>query len=109
MSRKTNRMYSFSVPNAVTDLLVYTKNESSASLRWKPPYPPTGVLEKYKIECYNAHSNRIKDFKMTSCKVWPDFHCATVSNLERGVIYTFKVRNLHLLELVVFKLFLMLR
>jgi hypothetical protein len=28
---------------------------------------------------------------MTSCKVWPDFHCATVSNLERGVIYTFKV------------------
>ncbi|KAH0808960.1 hypothetical protein GEV33_013831 [Tenebrio molitor] len=57
------------VPNAVTDLLVYTKNESSASLRWKPPYPPTGVLQKYKIEYYNAHSNRIKDFKMTSCKI----------------------------------------
>jgi hypothetical protein len=109
MSRKTNRMYSFSVPNAVTDLLVYTKNESSASLRWKPPYPPTGVLEKYKIEYHNKHSNRIKNLNMMSCKVWPDFHCVTVSNLERGVTYIFIVRNSKLLEVLVLKLLLMYR
>jgi hypothetical protein len=79
-------------PYAVTDLLVYTKNKSSASLRWKPPYPPTGILETYQIEHYCTHSDRhIKEFKMTSCKLWPDFHCVTVSNLKSGREYTFKV------------------
>jgi hypothetical protein len=105
MSRKTNRMYSFSVPNAVTDLLVYTKNESSASLRWKPPYPPTGVLEKYKIDCQNGYyfvDKHINEFEMTSCKLWPDFHCVTVSNLKSGVGYTCNVCNLKLLEEVVY-------
>jgi hypothetical protein len=46
---------------------------------------------------------------MTSCKLWPDFHCATVANLERDVEYTFEVRNLKLLEVVVLKLLLMYR
>jgi hypothetical protein len=96
----------------VTDLQVYTKNESSVSLRWKPPYPPTGVLEKYKIDHYynNTDSDTyVKELKMTSCKLWPDFHCATMSNLESDVEYTFKVRNLKLLEVVVLTLLLMYR
>jgi hypothetical protein len=96
----------------VTDLQVYTKNESSVSLRWKPPYPPTGVLEKYQIKYYNNWNSYLygKELKMTSCKLWPDFHCATVANyLERGEGYTFEVGNLKLLEVVVLKLLLMYR
>jgi hypothetical protein len=97
----------------VTDLQVYTKNESSTSLRWKPPYPPTGILQKYQIEYqkekkFNGKRNK-KEFEMTSCKLWPDFHCVTVANLEPGVGYTFEVRNLKLLEAVVLKLLLMYR
>jgi hypothetical protein len=100
-------MYSFSVPNAGTDLVVYTKNETSASLRWKPPYPPSGVLEKYNINY--RHDGHINKLKVTSCKLWPDFHCVTVSNLESDVEYRFKVRNLNLSEVVVLKLLLMYR
>jgi hypothetical protein len=82
------------IPNTVNDLLIYTKNESSVSLRWKPPYPPTGVLQKYKIEYQQEYLIRSRDkngFEMTSCTLWPDFHCITVCDLERGVEYTFKV------------------
>jgi hypothetical protein len=82
------------LPNAVTELMVYTKNESSASLRWKPPFPPTGVLQKYKIVYEKKSSYElgyINEFEITSCKLWPNFHCATVYNLERGVEYKFEV------------------
>jgi hypothetical protein len=92
-------------------LLIYTKNESSVSLRWKPPYPPTGVLQKYKIEYQQEYLIRSRDkngFEMTSCKLWPDFQCITVCDLERRVEYTFKVRNLKLLEVVVSKLLLLM-
>ncbi|XP_068897747.1 receptor-type tyrosine-protein phosphatase U-like isoform X5 [Tenebrio molitor] len=84
------------VPNAVSDLLVYTKNESSASLRWKPPDPPNGLLQKYQIKYDNAYLNEHrskKEFETTSCKLWSDFHCVTVSNLQRGVKYTFQVNG----------------
>jgi hypothetical protein len=96
----------------VTDLQVYTKNESSVSLRWKPPYPPTGVLEKYQIEydkLYFHGNSYKKEFEIMTCKLWSDFHCVTVSDLERRVEYRFKVRNLKLLEVVVLKLLLMYR
>jgi hypothetical protein len=95
----------------VTDLQVYTKNERSVSLRWKPPYPPTGVLEKYKIEFQIVFWKiyRHKELEITSCKLWPDFHCATVANLERDKEYTFEVRNLKLLKVAVLKLLLMYR
>ncbi|XP_068893062.1 receptor-type tyrosine-protein phosphatase kappa-like isoform X6 [Tenebrio molitor] len=80
------------IPSVVTDLQVYTKNESSVSLRWKPPYPPTGVLEKYQIEFETVFRKVYEnELRITSCKLWPDFHCATVTNLERRVGYTFKV------------------
>jgi hypothetical protein len=61
---------------------------------WKPPYPPTGVLQKYKIEYQQEYLIRSRDkngFEMTSCKLWPDFQCITVCDLEGRVEYTFKV------------------
>jgi hypothetical protein len=83
-------MYSFSVPNAVTDLLVYTKNESSASLRWKPPYPPRGVLEKYNINYrHNKHSNRIKNLNSDVLQSMAGF------SLCHGVKFG-KWRNIHI-------------
>jgi hypothetical protein len=87
----------------VIDLQVYTKSESSASLRWKPPYPPTGVLQKYQIEYDKGYLNETRyknEFEMTSCNV---------SNLKSRAKYTFEVRNLNLLEVVILKLLLMYR
>jgi hypothetical protein len=84
----------------VIDLQVYTKSESSVSLRWKPPYPPTGVLQKYQIEYDKGYLNETRyknEFEMMSCKLWSDFHCVTVSNLKSRAKYTFEVRNLNLL------------
>lgn len=96
--RKQKLICSFSVPNGVSDLLVYTKNESSVSLRWKPPYPPTGILERYKINYYAGRSlyKKIAEFGITPCRLWPDLHCVTLSNLESNEEYSFLVRIMSL-------------
>jgi hypothetical protein len=36
-------------PNVVRDIRIFSKNETSISIRWMPPYPPTGKLDLYKV------------------------------------------------------------
>jgi hypothetical protein len=36
-------------PNVVRYLRIFSKNYSSISIRWMPPYPPTGKLDLYKV------------------------------------------------------------
>ncbi|CAG9858143.1 unnamed protein product [Phyllotreta striolata] len=79
-------------PHSITHLSVYSKNRTSISLRWIPPYPPTGVLKEYKIVyIYSEHKVHyiqiypIKDIIRASeatCKLWKEFHCATITNDE---------------------------
>ncbi|XP_064211634.1 receptor-type tyrosine-protein phosphatase kappa isoform X2 [Tribolium castaneum] len=80
-----------SKPFKIRDLLVYSKNGSSVSLRWRPPYPPTGDLKEYRInDNYRSYSETLKR-EMTECKLWPEFHCVDVTNLNSNKQYTFEV------------------
>ncbi|XP_063908361.1 receptor-type tyrosine-protein phosphatase T-like isoform X4 [Zophobas morio] len=82
-----------SVPRVVTDLLVYTKNASSVSLRWKPPYPPTGILKDYTIN-YSSYRKKINQetvVPITPCTLWSELHCATLSDLPFDAYLTFKI------------------
>jgi hypothetical protein len=78
-------------PLSVKDVQVYSKNESSISLRWKPPYPPTGILRRYKISFSNSSE---KDIFVTDspCKLWSDYQCFTLSKLDEMKNYTVTIQ-----------------
>ncbi|KAJ3647841.1 hypothetical protein Zmor_019698 [Zophobas morio] len=79
------------VSKSVSNLLVYTKNASSVSLRWKPPYPPTGVLKNYKINCTSYRKEVVEETQIRRCKLWPELHCATLNGLPPNAYLTIKV------------------
>ncbi|CAG9859659.1 unnamed protein product [Phyllotreta striolata] len=103
---KTNWLFSDSFnftsnptsPGSVTQLSVYSKNDSSISLRWKKPYPPTGVLKEYKIDYYYyyfsiKYTNRIiLRASEATCNLWKEFHCATITKeVYNNYVYHIKV------------------
>jgi hypothetical protein len=83
-----------SIANEVRELLVYSKNESSISLRWRDPYPPTGVLLLYNIRYFSKNSARITtNVTDAPCKLWPTHQCFTISNLKRNQSYDVEIRG----------------
>jgi hypothetical protein len=83
-----------SIANEVRELLVYSKNESSISLRWRDPYPPTGVLLLYNIRYFSKNSARITtNVTDVPCKLWPTHQCFTISNLKRNQSYDVEIRG----------------
>jgi hypothetical protein len=64
VTQKQKFQTNFSVANEVRELLVYSKSESSISLRWREPYPPTGVLVLYNIR-YHYKSSSGSYIKLT--------------------------------------------
>jgi hypothetical protein len=85
-------------PNVVRDLRIFSKNESSISIRWMPPYPPTGKLDVYKVTYVEVDNNNNKGemetFKDLPCTLWPEYQCFTLSQLEKMKKYSIKVRFL---------------
>ncbi|XP_063907960.1 uncharacterized protein LOC135126088 isoform X2 [Zophobas morio] len=79
------------VSKSVSNLLVYTKNASSVSLRWKPPYPPTGVLKNYKINYFIYRKKVEEEMQIRRCRLWPELHCAILNDLPSNVDLTIKV------------------
>ncbi|XP_063907949.1 uncharacterized protein LOC135126082 isoform X2 [Zophobas morio] len=79
------------VSKSVSNLLVYTKNASSVSLRWKPPYPPTGVLKNYKINYFSYRKKVEEEVQIRRCKLWPELHCAILNDLPSNADLTIKV------------------
>lgn len=78
----------FLVPNKINAIGVTSKDEKSISLRWKPPFPPTGILRQYKIT-YTDHE---LETNITQCKLWRDYHCSTISkDLNEDTEYTIEV------------------
>lgn len=86
----------FADPKAVRDLLVYSKNETSVSLRWLPPYPPYGVLRSYLVTYSYKYIFRTftseKELPVNHCDLWSGYHCADLQSLEEGYEYTITVR-----------------
>jgi hypothetical protein len=97
---KTVRSKSFQTlsepPYVVNDLTIFSKNESSISIRWKPPYPPTGKLDLYKVTYKEVHNNYNKEemrtIKYLPCTLWPKYQCITLSQLEKRKDYSIEVR-----------------
>ncbi|KAG5861505.1 Fibronectin type III superfamily, partial [Gonioctena quinquepunctata] len=71
-------------PNKISELEAYSKDLEWISLRWKAPYPPTGILENYDIlyETENSYKSYkyCKTVKPEACKLWPDYHCANLTS-----------------------------
>nr|XP_023011994.1 receptor-type tyrosine-protein phosphatase F-like [Leptinotarsa decemlineata] len=83
-----------SVPNSISQLEAISKDESSISLRWKEPYPPTGVLKRYLIEYayYSYEYNYQESVSLKPCPLWKDYHCGNVTkNLHWKYTYTIRV------------------
>jgi hypothetical protein len=99
---KTVRSKSFQTlsepPNVARDLRIFSKNENSISIRWMPPYPPTGKLDLYKVTYEEVDNNNNKGemetFKDLPCTLWPEYQCITLSQLEKMKKYVIKVRFL---------------
>jgi hypothetical protein len=84
-------------PNVVRDLRIFSKNENSISIRWMPPYPPTGNLDLYKVtykEVDNNNKEEMETLKDLPCTLWPEYQCFTLSKLEKRKNYSIKVRFL---------------
>ncbi|KAG5885351.1 Receptor-type tyrosine-protein phosphatase T, partial [Gonioctena quinquepunctata] len=84
-----------SAPNKISELEAYSKDLKRISLRWKAPYPPTGILENYNIlyKKNNYYGSEFdKNVKPKACKLWPDYHCASLtSDIWEGYIYEIQI------------------
>ncbi|XP_065158766.1 receptor-type tyrosine-protein phosphatase delta-like [Atheta coriaria] len=73
------------VPNQIPFAEVYSLSETSLSLRWSPPYPPTGILDSFVIKYYytsEEHSTPQTYINYLSpCKIWTNMYCTTLTNL----------------------------
>lgn len=85
----------FSVPNKIPFADVYTSSETTLSLRWSAPYPPTGTLVSFKINYgYNGgkeYTIQIKSNLIPFCKIWSDMFCHTLTDLENNKNYTITI------------------
>ncbi|XP_068893268.1 receptor-type tyrosine-protein phosphatase F-like isoform X2 [Tenebrio molitor] len=83
-------------PYRVRELTIFSKNENSISIRWMPPYPPTGKLDLYKVTYEEVDNNNYKGEMETlrdlPCALWPEYQCLTLSQLEKMKKYVIKVQ-----------------
>ncbi|XP_065168452.1 uncharacterized protein [Atheta coriaria] len=91
----TNVMTRSTVPNQVPFAEVYSLSEASLSLRWSPPYPPTGILDSFIIKCHyisGGHSTQqtVNSF-LNPCKIWPNMYCTTLTNLTANQNYIISI------------------
>ncbi|RZC38748.1 fn3 domain containing protein [Asbolus verrucosus] len=83
------------VPHAVKDLLVYSKNESTIYLRWKPPYPPTGILDYFYNVRYGVFGGKPSEPPYDLKIVWTEENDLKLQwkhpNQSNGEIQYFKI------------------
>ncbi|XP_068893249.1 receptor-type tyrosine-protein phosphatase F-like isoform X14 [Tenebrio molitor] len=85
-------------PNVVRDLRIFSKNKNSISIRWMPPYPPTGNLDLYKVTYKEVDTNNkeeMETLKDLPCTLWPEYQCFTLSKLEKRKYYSIKVQAIN--------------
>ncbi|XP_063908539.1 uncharacterized protein LOC135126421 [Zophobas morio] len=77
-------------PNAVENVSVYSKNTHSISVRWRPPSPPTGIVNLYQIKL--LEEDRIINVTDSPCFLWPEFQCYTFEKLLENMNYSVQLR-----------------
>ncbi|XP_065159371.1 phosphatidylinositol phosphatase PTPRQ-like [Atheta coriaria] len=81
-----------SVPNQIPFAEVYSLSETSLSLRWSPPYPPTGILDSYIIKYYySLGTSQTCINSLSACKIWPNMYCTTLTNLTTNKNYIISI------------------
>ncbi|CAH1975948.1 unnamed protein product [Acanthoscelides obtectus] len=80
------------VPKKITSLDIVSTDETYITLRWKPPYPPTGIFEGYKIRLNNIIYGvdtwrNYEESKVTPCHLWKKYDCITLINLPEKIGY----------------------
>ncbi|XP_063908381.1 uncharacterized protein LOC135126334 isoform X3 [Zophobas morio] len=73
-------------PYAVNNLSVYSKNTHSISVRWRPPSPPTGIVNLYQIKL--LEEDRIINVTDSPCFLWSEYQCYTFENLKEKQRYS---------------------
>mgnify|MGYP005986552475 CR=1 FL=1 len=78
-------------PYAVNNLSVYSKNTHSISVRWRPPSPPTGIVNLYQIKL--LEEDRIINVTDSPCFLWSEYQCYTFENLKEKQRYSVQVSH----------------
>jgi hypothetical protein len=71
-------LFLFLVPGFVTSPVAFSFGESWIHLRWAPPHPPHGQLEKYKVEykLQSSYSYTAKEVDINKeCILWDGHIC----------------------------------
>ncbi|XP_065158771.1 uncharacterized protein [Atheta coriaria] len=84
-----------SVPHKIPFADVYSLSETSLSIRWSAPYPPTGKLDTFIIQ-YGYNTEKETTFQnvtvLTSfCIIWPELFCLTLTDLKYNKTYTISI------------------
>ncbi|GJQ70842.1 hypothetical protein Trydic_g23123, partial [Trypoxylus dichotomus] len=91
-------------PGTVRNITVYTKSNTSASLRWLPPYPPKGEVEYYRIKyrdspIQNETDTTYKYIEVSNtskCKLWLEQICYTLTDLQSSHVYiSIRAKNIN--------------
>ncbi|KAI4467452.1 receptor-type tyrosine-protein phosphatase [Holotrichia oblita] len=92
-SKDTKIQTSPTEPGPVRNVTIYSKTNTSVSVRWLPPDPPMGEIDHYLVTTVNP-STRDKVMPGTSeCEIWPGQICKTISNLQNV-----KAKNANVVE-----------
>ncbi|KAI4467469.1 receptor-type tyrosine-protein phosphatase [Holotrichia oblita] len=92
-SKDTTIQTSPTEPGPVRNVTIYSKTNTSVSVRWLPPDPPMGEIDHYLVTTVNP-STRDKVMPGTSeCEIWPGQICKTISNLQNV-----KAKNANVVE-----------
>ena len=78
-------------PYAVNNLSVYSKNAHSISVRWRPPSPPTGIVNLYQIKLSGLDGSI--NVTNSTCFLWPEYQCYTLENLVENGSYSVQVSH----------------
>ncbi|XP_031348305.1 receptor-type tyrosine-protein phosphatase delta-like isoform X2 [Photinus pyralis] len=89
-----------SVPNPIKDIVIFSKDESSISFRFLPPYPPTGILAEIFVSYCHEKPSRWSTttvcessyIPLQECTLWPSYLCITLKNLIVRTAYELEVR-----------------
>nr|CAH7760215.1 unnamed protein product [Callosobruchus chinensis] len=72
-----------------------SKDKSYITLRWAPPYPPTGIFAEYEIRFRANDDNAWKKYEesnVTQCHLWKNYDCITLTSIsERSGFYRIEI------------------
>ncbi|KAK9751442.1 Protein-tyrosine phosphatase [Popillia japonica] len=79
-------------PGPVRNATIYSKTNTSVSIRWLPPYPPMGKLCLYEVKTNLNNSKKYEVSRTSDCELWPGHICTTISNLPSNVRVRIRIK-----------------